>query len=89
MVYSMGDRGEDILSSFTLSEDDKKKYNVVLEQFEKHFIKKRNVIYARAKFNQRHNQKECDPVKSFITLLYSWQNIAILALFRRNILVTE
>ena len=66
----MGDRAEDILSSLTLLDEDKKKYDVVLEQFEKHFVKKRNVIYERATFNQRH-QEEGETIESFIISLYS------------------
>ncbi len=48
LTYSMGDEADDILRSFTLSEGDKKKYAPVKEQFDKHFIKRRNVIFERA-----------------------------------------
>ena len=65
----MGDIADDILSSFGLSEDDKAKYNVVVEKFEAHFIKKRNIIFERAKFNQRR-QEENEPVDDFVTSLY-------------------
>ena len=53
LVYTMGDFADDILSPFGLSEEDKSKFNVVMEKFEAHFVKKRNVIFERAKFNQR------------------------------------
>ena len=69
LVYTMGDVADDILSSFGLSEEDKTKYDVVVEKFEAHFVKKRNVIFERAKFNQRR-QEEGEPVDDFVTSLY-------------------
>lgn len=53
LVYCMGDEADDLLSSFGLSEDDKKKYDKVLEKFEGHFVQRKNVIFERAKFNRR------------------------------------
>ena len=69
LIYTMGDIADDILSSFGLSEDDKAKYKVVVEKFEAHFVKKRNIIFERAKFNQRR-QEENEPVDDFVTSLY-------------------
>ena len=69
LIYSMGDEADDILRSFGLSEPDSKKYDVVLAKFEAHFIKRRNVIFERAKFNM-HKQEEGEPVDAFITALY-------------------
>ena len=69
LVYSMGDDADDILRSFRLSEADGKKYDVVKGKFDRHFVKDRNVIYERARFNQR-KQEEGEPVDSFITALY-------------------
>ena len=66
----MGSDAEDILKSFDLSEEDQKDYTKVLERFESHFVKKRNVIYKRAKFNQRR-QQEGESVDSFITALHT------------------
>ena len=56
--------------SFRLSEEDGKKYAVVKEKFESHFIKCHNKIYERAKYNQR-KQLPGEPADSFIILLYS------------------
>ena len=69
LVYSMGDEADDILRSFRLSEEDAKKYDVVKAKFDGHFVKRRNVIYERAKFNQRC-QEPSESVDSFITALY-------------------
>ena len=69
LVYSMGDEADDILRSFRLSEEDAKKYDVVKAKFDGYFVKRRNVIYERAKFNQRC-QELGESVDSFITALY-------------------
>ena len=70
LIYTMGNDAEDILRLFWLSDDDSKKYDVVKGKFDSHFVKRRNVIYERAKFNQRILE-EGEPVDSLITALYS------------------
>ena len=52
LVYSMGDKAEDLLETFALSEEDAKKYAKVIEKFNSHFIRRCNVIYERARFNR-------------------------------------
>ena len=69
LVYSMGNKTGDILLSFRLSEEDQKKYETVTEQFTKYFVKHRNPIFERVKFNRR-KQKEGKLVDSFITDLF-------------------
>ena len=39
LIYSMGDKADDILQSFNLSEDDLKSYKTVKDRFDTHFIK--------------------------------------------------
>lgn len=70
LIYTMGDEADDILRSFKLSEEDKNKYSVVKDKFEKHFVKCRNIIFERAKFNMR-KQEGGESVDSFITNLYA------------------
>lgn len=70
LIYAMGDQADDILGSFTLSEEDRKSYSIVKSKFDSHFIQRRNVIFERAKFNRRR-QEENEPVESFITALYA------------------
>ena len=70
LIYTIGDEADDILRSFKLSEEDKKKYSVVKDKFEKHFVKRRSIIFERAKFNMR-KQEEGESVDSFITDLYA------------------
>lgn len=70
LIYAMGDEADDILKSFALSDEDNKKYRPVMDKFKAHFVKKRNVIYERARFNMRR-QEEGETVDAFITTLYS------------------
>ena len=67
LIYMMEDMAEDILRSFGLKDEDKKKYKVVRDRYEAYFVKKRNVIYERAKFNLRKQEDGDD----FVTSLYS------------------
>ena len=69
LIYSMGDEADDIMRSFGLSVEDAKNYSTVLAKFEAHFVKRRNVIFERAKFNMRR-QEEGESVDAFITALY-------------------
>ena len=65
LIYTMGDSAEDILSSFRLTEEQGKSYTTVVGKFEGHFVKRRNLIFERAKFNRR-KQEEGEPVDDFI-----------------------
>lgn len=69
LIYSMGDFADDIFESFKLTDDQKKDYAVVKEKFNQHFTRKKNVMYERAKFNSR-KQERGEPVDTFITSLY-------------------
>ena len=66
----MGDKAEDIFLSFDFPDEDKKKFQAVLDSFDKHFVVKRNIIFERAQFNRRV-QKEGESVNYFITALYA------------------
>ena len=56
LVYTMGNEADDILISFKLSEEDRKKYEVVKEKYS-YFIKS---IYKRARFNCRRQEEAED-----------------------------
>ncbi|UYV61067.1 K02A2.6-like, partial [Cordylochernes scorpioides] len=66
----MGDNADDILLSCKIASDQLENYNKVIECFESHFIPRRNIIYERARFNQRC-QQEGEKVNEFITALHS------------------
>ena len=68
-LYSMGDEADDILRSFNLTEAQQAEYAVVKERFNSQFVRKRNVIFERAKFNMR-KQEEGESVDAFVTDLY-------------------
>ena len=62
--------GEIQISTITLTlSAAEKDFAAVVEKLEQHFIKKRNIIYERACFNQR-SRREGEPVDDFITSLY-------------------
>ena len=69
LIYSMGDKADDILASFGLSDDDQKNYSIVREKFSNHFLNKRNVIFKRVTFNSRRQWKG-ETVDNFIIDLY-------------------
>ena len=69
LVYCMGDEAEDVLKGLTLTTDERKMYTDVRAGFDGFFVPKKNVIYERAKFNQRVQLPE-ETVDSFITALY-------------------
>ena len=66
----MGAKADDIFQSFNLSEEQAKVYNIVKDKFDSHFVKRRNVIFKRAKFNTRV-QQDGEPVDDFVINLYS------------------
>ena len=66
----MGDQTDDILKSFALTQEEQTAYDTVKERFEKHFVKRRNVIFERAKFNMR-KQEDGETADSFITDFYT------------------
>ena len=66
----MGDTADDVLRSFKLSEEDAKNYKTVVGKFEQHFVRRRNVIYERARFNQRR-QEPGESANTFITALFT------------------
>ncbi|UYV74340.1 K02A2.6-like [Cordylochernes scorpioides] len=70
LVYCMGDNADDILLSCKIASDQLENYNKIIECFESHFIPRRNIIYERARFNQRC-QQEGEKVNEFITALHS------------------
>ena len=69
LLYSMGSKSDDILATFGLTTQDSKKYDVVKDKFDGYFVKRRNIIFERAKFHRRKHESG-EVVDSFITDLY-------------------
>ena len=69
LVYCMGGKSEDIFESFNLANDLAKKFDIVPQKFDDHFVIEKNVIFECAKFNMRC-QETSEPAESFITTLH-------------------
>ena len=69
LLYCMGESAEDVLTSTTISEQDRKKYKSVIDQLDGFFKVRKNVIFERARFNRR-SQQEGESAEEFITSLY-------------------
>ncbi|KAL7375953.1 hypothetical protein ABVT39_027218 [Epinephelus coioides] len=66
LLYVMGDKSDDILSTLPLTDQQKAVYEDVRKAFAEHFVGKHNVIYERAKFNSRQ-QQQGESAENFIT----------------------
>ncbi len=69
LVYAMGEKAKNIFALFKLSAHDNKKYDIVLQTFENHFIMKKNKKYERSHFTNRV-QEERESAESFITAVH-------------------
>ena len=67
-TYTIGDKADDVLASFGLSDEDKKKYPTVREKFHRYFMKK-YVIFECAEFNSWRQHKG-EMVDNFIIDLH-------------------
>ncbi|KAK7884427.1 hypothetical protein WMY93_027550 [Mugilogobius chulae] len=70
LIYTMGDEAEDVLTSLNLTDEEANAYETLVAKLESHFVVRRNVIFERAKFNQRQ-QEIGETADAFITSLYS------------------
>ena len=66
LLYCLGEEAEEVLDMTCIYEDDRKKYQKVVDEFDKYFKVRKDVIYERAWFNQR-NQLSDEPADRFIT----------------------
>ena len=69
LIYTMGEEAEDILVSLHLSDEEVKVYDTVKSKLDAHFITRRNVIFERAKFNQRFQEVD-ETMDCFVTALH-------------------
>ena len=70
LLYCLGEEANDVLTSTSISEEDRKKYGKVMEKLDAHFDVRKNIIFERARFNQR-NQIDGKTAEEYITVLYS------------------
>lgn len=65
LLNIIGEEGLEIFNNFTISEEDKKKYEKVIEEFEKYLKPTVNEVYERFVFYRR-NQHENESVEHFV-----------------------
>lgn len=70
LKYCMGPESEEIMKTFSLSEGDKKKFEIVLKKFDEYFKPKVNVIRMRRIF-QRRVQQSTENEETYMRALYS------------------
>ena len=69
LIYTMGDEAEDVLTALNLTEEEMSDYETLKNKLDAHFVVRRNVIFERAKFNQRQ-QEMGETADCFITALH-------------------
>ena len=69
LLYCMGEDAEETLTSTNISAESRKEYGEVVKQFDDLFRVRKNVIFERARFNQR-TQLPGESAEQFITVLY-------------------
>ena len=60
LKYCMGPEAEEIAKTFNLSEDEAKKYQMVIAKFDSHFTPQKNVLRLRQTFYRRVQQSQED-----------------------------
>jgi len=79
MVYTMGDKADDILRFQGLTDEQKNEYATVNKNFEDNFVT--CSPYIREGQIQPKSQKEGESVDSFVMDMQSWLNIVGMAPF--------
>ena len=69
LIYTMGEQAEDIVVSLHLNAEEAGDYGTVKNKLDAHFVTRRNIIFERAKFNQRQ-QEVGESADSFHTALH-------------------
>jgi len=69
LLYCLGEEANDVLASTDISEEDRKKFAAVMKKFDEFFKVRHNVIFERARFNQR-NQLPGETAEKYIAELY-------------------
>lgn len=69
LLYCLGAKADDVLSTFGLTAQQMNDYDVVSQRFTEYFCVRRNVIFERARFNRRM-QSRGESIEEFILDLY-------------------
>ena len=65
LIYTMEREAEHVYKSFTLTDGDDAKFDLILAKFDEHFVPQRNIIHEQARYHQGI-QKEGETVESFV-----------------------
>ena len=69
LLYCLGEEANDVLALTEISEEDRKKFNPVMRNFDAFFKVRHNVIFERDRFNQR-NQLPGESAEKYIAEVY-------------------
>ncbi|XP_077562677.1 uncharacterized protein LOC144178571 [Haemaphysalis longicornis] len=69
LLYTMGRQAREVFSTFGLTEEEARSYDVVKQKFDSHFIKERNIVYESNCFHRRQQQPQ-ESVDQFATALH-------------------
>ena len=69
LLYCLGEEEEKVLVTTRISDKNKKKYQKIIEEFDKYFKVKKNMIYEFLHFN-RYSQLSKESVDQFITEIH-------------------
>ena len=69
LLYYLGEDAEEVLDTTWISAEEKKKYSKVIDEFDKYFKVKKNIIYEHARFN-RCSQLADHSADHFITKIH-------------------
>ena len=69
LLYCLGEEANDVLASTHISEADRKVFSKVMEKLDEYFKVHHNVIFERARFNQR-NQLPGESAEKYIVEIY-------------------
>jgi len=61
----------DVLTTTRISDDNRKKYSKIIEKLDEYFKVRHNIIFERARFNQR-NQQQGNWLTIILRLCTSW-----------------
>ena len=83
LKYCMGREAEEIMATFTVTDEEQKKFDVILKKFEEYFKPKVNVIRLRRLF-QRRMQLPTENEEVYLRALYSAANDCEFGIFKKE-----
>ncbi|KAL3219389.1 hypothetical protein MRX96_030408 [Rhipicephalus microplus] len=79
----MGEQAERIYAIFALSEENSKKFDAVVEQYDNYFVPRCNVVFERVRFNTRL-QQDGESAEDFVTALHMLSKVCEFSALREE-----